>query len=421
MMSRLSLALVGVVVCAAPSVVRAEEPTFEALGQAPVVGGDRVRAKERALEDGLRQAVEQAASALLGPTDLAARASELKLRVYPRARTYVTTWRVLEEGEQAGLFQLRLSAQVSTTKLGRDLAALSPGASTAVQPKLRGVACAAVSIAVPHDPIPLGSGTAEAAQAQARVTDAPSTATGGAPLSRAAVERALGEILTARGVELIPAPAVCGEREAAEAVARGGGQGALVATVEVSPAGAIRGTDKVAAQAKAKVTLVSTHGTDSRASAQGESERAAWDARTQAAVERAARDATLEAAADIATSIAANWQRAQAAAGGAIAVRITGLQRFIDYQAVVRTLTSMPGVRSVEPRRFGVGEAELEVRAAVALTQLRADVERIPTPGLRLSARAEGDGLVVDVKPGESRAPEAPTDTGAAPPTTPEG
>jgi hypothetical protein len=414
-MSRLSLAVVGLLVVAAVE-ARAEEPTFEALGQAPVVGGDRVRAKERALDDGLRQAVEQAAAALLGPSELAARASELKLRIYPRARSYVTTWRVLEEGEQGGLFQLRLSAQVATTKLGRDLAALSPTTSPAA-PKLRGVVCAQVTVAQPKDPLPLGSGSAEGVAALPPTGER--GAVGGSPISRAAVERALGEILTARGVELIPAPATCGEREAAETVARAAGQGALVATVEVTPAGAIRGTDKVAAQAKAKVTLVSTHGNDSRAAAQGEAERAAWDTRTQTAVERAAREAAVEAAADVATSIAANWQKAQGAAAGAIPVRVAGLARFSDYQAVVRTLTSMPGVRSVEPRRFGAGEAELEVRAAVAATQLKSDLERIPTPGLRLSARPEGDGLVVEVK-GETRAVE-PTDGLPPPPPAPEG
>src|SRR5690242_18940772 len=80
----------------------ADEPTFEALGQAPVVGGDRVRARERALDEALRQAVEQAASTLLDPDALVARASDLRLRIYPRARTYVGSYRVLEEGEQAG-------------------------------------------------------------------------------------------------------------------------------------------------------------------------------------------------------------------------------------------------------------------------------------------------------------------------------
>ncbi|HEY7955017.1 MAG TPA: hypothetical protein VII38_06970, partial [Polyangia bacterium] len=56
----------------------AQEPAFEALGQAPVVGGDRVRARDRALDEALRQAVEQAVATVLDPDQVVARASDLK-------------------------------------------------------------------------------------------------------------------------------------------------------------------------------------------------------------------------------------------------------------------------------------------------------------------------------------------------------
>ncbi len=73
---------------------------FEALGQAPIVAGDRVRARERALDEALRQAVEQATATVLEPAELVARASDLKLRIYPKAKSYVSTYRILDEGEQ---------------------------------------------------------------------------------------------------------------------------------------------------------------------------------------------------------------------------------------------------------------------------------------------------------------------------------
>src|SRR4051794_1459099 len=100
----------------------AQEPAFEALGQAPVVAGDKVRARERAFDEALRQAVEQAAGTVLSPDELVSRASDLKLRVYPKAKQYVSTYRILDEGEATpGTFQVHLSAQVSTGKLARDL------------------------------------------------------------------------------------------------------------------------------------------------------------------------------------------------------------------------------------------------------------------------------------------------------------
>src|ERR1700761_6882645 len=106
----------------------AQEPLFEALGQAPIVAGDRVRARERALDEALRQAVEQATATGLEPTELVARASDLKLRVYPKAKSYVANYRILDEGEQPpGTFQVHLSASVATGRLARDLSTGTSG------------------------------------------------------------------------------------------------------------------------------------------------------------------------------------------------------------------------------------------------------------------------------------------------------
>src|SRR5207253_8057244 len=117
---------------ASASLAAAQEPMFEALGQAPIVAGDRVRARERALDEALRQAVEQATATVLEPGDLVTRASDLKLRIYPKAKSYVSTYRVLDESENPpGTFQVHLSAAVATGKLARDL---STGGGTSTTP-----------------------------------------------------------------------------------------------------------------------------------------------------------------------------------------------------------------------------------------------------------------------------------------------
>src|SRR2546423_9105376 len=133
------------IIVAAPTMLLAQEPMFEALGQAPIVAGDRVRARERALDEALRQAVEQATATVLEPAELVARASDLKLRIYPKAKTYITTYRILDESENPpGTFQVHLSAAVATGKLARDL---STGTGTTPSPlarKSRAVVCASV-------------------------------------------------------------------------------------------------------------------------------------------------------------------------------------------------------------------------------------------------------------------------------------
>src|SRR2546423_8561701 len=133
------------IIVAAPTMLLAQEPMFEALGQAPIVAGDRVRARERALDEALRQAVEQATATVLEPAELVARASDLKLRIYPKAKTYITTYRILDEGElPPGTFQVHLSAAVATARLARDLSTTT-GVTVPSTRKARAVVCASVT------------------------------------------------------------------------------------------------------------------------------------------------------------------------------------------------------------------------------------------------------------------------------------
>jgi hypothetical protein len=341
-------------------VARADEPSFESLGQAPVVAGDRVRARERALDEALRQAVEQAAATVLDPAELVARASDLKLRIYPRARSYVANYRVLDEGDApGGLYQVHLSAQVATGRLGRDLggaAARPPAASV----KKRAVLCVAAA------------------------GDAASAPDG-----------ALRALLGARGVEALSPGAVCSDEAAVAAARAGGAQAALVGALELAPEGAIRGTERVAAHAHARLRLLEL---DGRSAAESSAERYAYEATPARAAEAAAAASLGEAAEALAPAIARRWS-GEAPTGG-VRVRLARLQRWADYATVTRALGAVPGVSAVEPRRFAHGEAELLVRTASTAAQLVPALARqLPADG-RVTARAEGElGLVVDIAP----------------------
>ena len=266
--------LVLALLVAAPCLAGAQEPMFEALGQAPIVAGDRVRARDRALDEALRQAVEQATATVLEPNELVARASDLKLRIYPKAKNYVSTYRILDEGEvQPGTFQVHLSATVATARLARDLS--SP---TGVTPtvlgghKARAVVCASVT----------GDGA-----------DAP-----------AAADRALRELVIARNVEAMPGGQPCDAATVAGVLRAGNSQGALTAEVQVTPGGEIRGTTLVGAGARASVKLVEP---DGRASAAGDAERAGYAPTAADAATAATRAAVVEAARAIDAAIAQRW------------------------------------------------------------------------------------------------------------------
>src|SRR5438094_6581451 len=69
----------------------------QALGQAPVVAGNRVAARDRALDDALKQAVDQALAYVLDPDTRMRAQATLRRDLMPRARTYVPSYRVLDE------------------------------------------------------------------------------------------------------------------------------------------------------------------------------------------------------------------------------------------------------------------------------------------------------------------------------------
>jgi hypothetical protein len=380
-----NLALTIALVASLPAA--AQEPSFEALGQAPIVAGDRVRARDRALDEALRQAVEQATSTVLEPSELVSRAADLRLRIYPKAKSYVTNYRILDEGEEtAGTFQVHLSAQVATARLSRDLTPSSPGVSRP-SAKSRAVACADVKLPPPPS-LP------EARDGLARL----STTNAATPVVTAAATQALRDVLRARNVDAMPGPDPCDDARAADVAKSGAGQAALVAHVDVTAAGAIRGTDDVAATARADVKLVEP---DGRASAAGSAERGGYAPTLARAAESSARLAVGEAARSIEGALAQRWS-GDASPSGGVPVRVTGVARWADYQAVTRALATMPGVAAVEPRRFSRTTIDLVVHTASAASQLAAHLSRVPPAGVHATVRAVGDGLQIDVSDGDA-------------------
>lgn len=92
----------------------AQEPGYEAVAMTPI-SGDLARTRARTLSDAMARVLEQAVERA---------APELRGRLYlltPRARDYLPTYRILQEGEVDGQFQIRLSAEVDLPRLLRDL------------------------------------------------------------------------------------------------------------------------------------------------------------------------------------------------------------------------------------------------------------------------------------------------------------
>jgi hypothetical protein len=354
---------------------RGDEATVEATGQAPILNGDRVRARDRALDESFRQAIDQAIAALPEqplPRAPGGRAALLQLRIYPKARSYITTYRVLDEGEAGpGSFRIRIAAQVERERLQRDLG----GTETA---------------AAPTGGARIGVCLAERAAA---------TAPGhrGSPTSAAAglIDRVAGA-LAAAGVDAVALPSGCSpddgddlaiESRASHAAHTGGLAGAVAGAIQIAPGGGIRGTSLVVARATVRLRMVDAGGHPVAAAL---AEHEGWGADRAAAALAAAGAALDEATEQLASAAAQRWP----AGGGGIPVHVEGAQGWADVGALVQALAVLPGVGPVELRRFSVGGVELLARGRADAASLVAGLARA---GGRFTAIARGESLLVHV------------------------
>ena len=97
-----------------PGAAHADEPVPAPLppgvrlvsGQAAIVAGNTAGARERALDEAMRQAVEQALAEQLDAQTRAAQARAIKT-LQGRARTFIKSYRTVEENEANGLYTIR--------------------------------------------------------------------------------------------------------------------------------------------------------------------------------------------------------------------------------------------------------------------------------------------------------------------------
>ena len=85
-------------------------------GQAAIVAGNTAGARERALDEAMRQAVEQALAEQLDAQTRAAQARAIKT-LQGRARTFIKSYRTVEENEANGLYTIRIEAEVDEAAL----------------------------------------------------------------------------------------------------------------------------------------------------------------------------------------------------------------------------------------------------------------------------------------------------------------
>ena len=111
-----------------PATVPSTPGARVATGQAPVVGGNAAGARERALDEAMRQAVDLSIAELTDAPTRAAQAKAIKA-IEAKARSLVPRYRTLQEGEANGVYTVQVEAEVDEVALRRRIDRWSAGGS----------------------------------------------------------------------------------------------------------------------------------------------------------------------------------------------------------------------------------------------------------------------------------------------------
>jgi hypothetical protein len=96
----------------------------EAQGQAAVLNGDKPAAREKAIEDALRHAVEMAAGAKVSSISEVQDFQSKMDRVLTHSSGYVKRYEVVKEARDGDVVQVTVRAQIATAALNKDLEAM---------------------------------------------------------------------------------------------------------------------------------------------------------------------------------------------------------------------------------------------------------------------------------------------------------
>jgi hypothetical protein len=322
-------------------------------GQAPVVGGNAAGARERALEDAIRQAVDLTINDLIEPQARLAQGKTIRA-IEAKAHSFIGRYRTLEEGETNGVYTMRVQVEVDRAGIQRKI---DRGSAPAPVAPPRPVAPAIVVL--PGDRTPPGF----VGNVVAALSSAGLRARAGDPLAKA------------------PAPPWA----------------TATVTAETVDEGALRGTGRVsvACRAMARFTGVSLpdRTTSARAFADG--------------VEAGRSDCLGRAATALAAEVASAFTAVVAPTADLPLLTIDAdVVEPAAVPALLKSVRSVGAVSAADLVRVGGGHAEIRVRTRSGPALVAAALSRDADAMISLS-EVQASGAVIKLR-ARLRAPAAP-------------
>jgi hypothetical protein len=311
------------------------EPNLrQVTAEAPIVAGNAASAKERAMADAFRQAVERSIAAvfveLVVPEPLPPALADLRASLLTRPKRFIRSYRLVEEQEVEGRLRVIVDPDVDQMLLRREI------------DRVRGVATAPVR---------------GATSLSLLITGTPVEAT-----------LALAKALTGLGAKAQTPPVGAMDEAHARELAHRLGASAVLLTGDLSSEGVIRGTTKQSVLCRFSARILAAVGPTSDRSV---------EARRYAEREESARaDCLAGAATELAPQlIEALGPAVGSSVGGAVTLDLD-LVEPAALPLVSQAFRRIASVSSAEVRRVAMGSVELRVSTRMGLTALVAALTR---------------------------------------------
>ena len=121
----LPISLILILTGMASGVIAAETEKVEATGQAAIIDGDKSMARDKAIDDALRKAVESTVGTLISSETITENYQLISDRIFSKAKGYVQKYRITDEREEDGVIIVEVRAEVASGAVNDDLDGLN--------------------------------------------------------------------------------------------------------------------------------------------------------------------------------------------------------------------------------------------------------------------------------------------------------
>lgn len=116
-----SFVVVALVLGLAAGDAMAQDSEVQAIGVAAIMGGDKPAARDRAIADAQRKAVEQAVGTMVSSETVTENYQLVSDKIFSKAKGYIKKYKIVSEKEESGTVMVTIKATVGAGNLKKDL------------------------------------------------------------------------------------------------------------------------------------------------------------------------------------------------------------------------------------------------------------------------------------------------------------